>query len=381
MAKDSHTYNLDDFLHTSEARAQARKEFPRIYFSLFSSFVSDEFLRLDEVANEKKKRLQNFGIFAVGLAFLALALAAVDIAFLAPVEDKTKVEKLLATAIPFGAAISGILSFVMGFFGAGVGKRKTEWLCLRMQTELIRQWKARFYLNHRESILNASGSEEDALHYNAEMRDEFREFIDFLKANSDQLFADIVSKDDVYAIPEGLKGFLTRAGTGEISDESSSSAVNEYYLAYTRMRLEGQQNYSRYIATSSGSIRTHPRVQKETVHRFGLYAVFGIVALHVLVTLGVFTGVKELKSVYVHLATVILALTALAFRAVEDGLQPDEHLTRYAGYFASIRHLALRFERARTTKSKHEYAWELEDAAYAEMVDFLKSSDKARFVM
>jgi hypothetical protein len=178
-----------------------------------------------------------------------------------------------------------------------------------------------------------------------------------------------------------LKEFLARTNFENSEEPEASVILDEYYKAYARMRLEGQQNYSQYIATSKGSIRTHPRIQKQTAHSFGLFLIFGIVVLHILVTLGVFTGIKELKSIFVHLTTVVLALMALALRAIEDGLKPDEHLARYAGYFASVRHLALRFERARIARSKHEFAWELEEAAYAEMVEFLKSSNGARFVM
>lgn len=381
MQEPAHTYNLDDFLHSSDARTEAQLEFPRVYFALFSSYVSDEFLRIDALANGKKRRLQNFGFFTVSLALLALALAAIDIALIAPIEDKTSAEKFVATALPFAAAIAGIMSFIMGYFGAGVGSRKREWLQARIQTELIRQWKARYFLNNRDKIVEASKDEQAAHSYTSTMRREFDEFRDHLRRNSGQILDEIVRGQNGVTLPEGLEKYLARLPEVDPSKPKTSDVVDEFYDAYARLRLQGQEAYASYIATADGSIRTHPRVQKEILHRSGLIAVFAIVALHVSVTLGVLTGIKELKSIYVHLATVLLALSALASRAVEDGLNPGEHLVRYAGYFSSIRYIALHYNRARTAKSKHDYAWQLEDAAFAEMVDFLASSSKARFVM
>ena len=376
-----HTYNLEDFLHSSVERDSAKEEFPSIYFSLFSSYISDEVLRLDAIANKKKVRLQNFGMLAVFLALIALALAAIDIALLAPILNKTEIQKNLAIIIPFVAALSGISSFIIGYYGAGIGSRKRDWIRLRMQTELIRQWKARYYLNHRNQILTCVGDARKAADYSRSLRRDFQDFSEYLNLHSDLLLEEIVNSSSTTELAEVLQSYMGRVSIDDPAQSLRSEEVDEFYRAYRRMRLQGQENYAGYIATSSGPFRTHPRVQKENLHTVGIYSVFGIVILHVSVTLGVLTGIKELKSIYVHLTTVILALVALAARAFEDGLKPNEHLTRYAGYFATVKHLALHFDRARKPSSKHEYGWELEEAAYAEMVEFLKTCSKARFLM
>jgi hypothetical protein len=147
---------MDDFLLSSEARSHAKNKYTEIFFSLYNSRISDEFDGRDQSTKDRKTSLQNFGLLTVALAFLALLFAAVDVALFAPNAEKSEVLKLLAKSASLLAALLGILSFSIGYFGAGIGKRKKEWLLERMKAELIRQWRARYYLIHRDSILDSA---------------------------------------------------------------------------------------------------------------------------------------------------------------------------------------------------------------------------------
>lgn len=117
-------FNIDDFLSSEASRKAFQKEHSEIYFALFNSYISDEFAKRDAAANQAKRNLQIYGLPTILFGFLSISLAAYDIALLAPLKDPTEKQELLKTTVPVLAAVLGMVSFAIGFWGAGIGSKK-----------------------------------------------------------------------------------------------------------------------------------------------------------------------------------------------------------------------------------------------------------------
>src|SRR5215831_14537237 len=79
-------YN-DEFFFDDVARTRATKTFSAIWFALYSSRIADEFKKHDDVGRKLKSEFQLWGFLVVGLAVLALSLAAIEPTFVQPAID------------------------------------------------------------------------------------------------------------------------------------------------------------------------------------------------------------------------------------------------------------------------------------------------------
>jgi hypothetical protein len=76
-----------------------------------------------------------------------------------------------------------------------------------------------------------------------------------------------------------------------------------------------------------------------------------------------------------------IAIVALAFRALQEGLQPEREIERYRHYRAGIRAIRDRFDQASSPAEKFEVMQEMERLTFDEFVNFLRSNDEARFII
>ena len=84
----------------------------------------------------------------------------------------------------------------------------------------------------------------------------------------------------------------------------------------------------------------------------------------------------------VHIWVIWIAIAALAFRALQEGLQPEREIERYRHYRAGIRAIRDRFNRPSSSPAeKFEVMQEMERLSFDEFVNFLRSNDEARFII
>jgi hypothetical protein len=382
--KKKFIYN-DEFKDLDQQPDDAK--FSSVWFAVYSKAISDKFYEYDEETKALKLKFQWSGYGVVVLAVVALSIAALEPTVLRPLAPHLPEHAVEAAAVL--AALAGIASVVMGYYGMGISDRKMHWLRNRMLCERIRQWRWQYYCAHIPEILAASGNEAQEAEYKNKRDDEFSDFVTKLKAHDKRELQAILSEDvqepnAVWVQPE-FKGNIElqkTLDTIEAAMHRHSKPADEILAAYRKVRIGAQQRYAEYIVTTAGAFSTHPARQKEWLHKYGVGLLLTIFGLHILVIWGILLCPfpPQVASV-VSVSAVILALIALGLRTVEDGLRPSEHLTRFTGYLGEVSSIAQAFDGAGSALTERNLMIALETATYKEMVNFLQAGNRSRYVM
>ena len=130
MSKLKHKFN-DDLLIWDEDVEYIKKKYPTLLHILDFDDLKKVFLEYDEPANAAKRRSRVWGYVTIVLAVGALLGASAYPMY----EDASAAET-------FGllAAICGVASVPIGYWGLMFGKAKREWLYRRLMTERLRQF-------------------------------------------------------------------------------------------------------------------------------------------------------------------------------------------------------------------------------------------------
>jgi len=390
--KDEFKFN-DEFFLDPEIRRRGQAAFPDIWFAIYLPRLSSEFVIRDEITKKIKARFQIWGFGTLAAAVAALSLAALEPTLLEPAEANGFVPEFVVQLIGVAAAGLGVTSVLMGLFGMGLSNRKRNWLRTRLLCERIRQWRWQYFCANVPRIVEASSNEDAKADYALQWEIDTLAFISDFERDIDQRLNDALG-----ALP-GLsphrsgamwvgKDIADRATGDQIvraldaADSTKAPAVEQILDAYRNVRIGAQLRYARYLARDTGPFRTHPRAQRNWLHRRGETIVILIFTLHILVILAIFlVWVPHWTAKVVNVLAVILALAALGFRAVEDGLRPSEHLGRITGYLAEVRSIGEAFGDAETSARQRDLMIALEKASYNEMVDFLQAGNRSRYVM
>lgn len=379
-------YN-DEFFFKSKDREDAKKQFSSVWFAVYSEAISSKFKEYDDETRALKTMFQRWGFGVVILAVLALSIAALEPSVLRPLAHRLP---HFTTEIAAGfAAVAGILSVVIGFYGMGSSDRKMHWLRNRMLCERIRQWRWQYYCAHIPEILAKSGNKAQETEY-ADKRDrEFSDFVMQLRTHDKRelqsiLSASVEEPDAVWAQPE-FKHDLQRKETLDAIETAmhhQNGPAAQLIAAYSNVRIGAQKRYAEYLVKKTGPFTTHPATQREWLHKHGVRLLLTIFGLHILILLGVLLyPLPQYVASGVSVSAVILALVALGLRAVEDGLRPSEHLGRFTGYLAEVSSIEQAFAVAETPLTERNLMIALETASYKEMVDFLQAGNRSRYVM
>jgi hypothetical protein len=388
MAGDGGFEYNDEFFFDPRARDRAAKQFSNIWFALYSKKLSDAFKENDEKTKALKVGFQWSGFGVVGLAVLALSLAAIEPTFIRTAVERGMVHARTSEIVAAVASIAGVLSVLMGFFGMGFSERKVNWLRNRMLCERIRQWRWHYYCAHIHEIRGALGDKAGQEAYATKHDAEFYQFIEKLKANGGQALSAVLSTgqenpDAVWAQPD-FKFLFQRGETLSAIESAMNKDVPaaEIIAAYKNVRIGAQKRYASYLVEDTGPFATHPATQKVRLHNWGVGLLFLIFALHILLLFGILVcHVSALVAAALSILAVISALIALGLRAVEDGLRPSEHFGRYKGYLAEVGSIEEVFTEARIETTVRNLMIALEKASYKEMVDFLQAGNRSRYVM
>lgn len=325
--------------------------------------VMTAFNSSDAIAINLKKRFRRFGLICILFAFLALNFAALELAVLVPLKKEGHIEEAVLIRVALVAAAFGLGAALIGFSGMGIQRRKKQWIRMRLKTELIRQWRWNIYLNHWTDFAAIEAPESCSPSYEAE-------------------FASwtTTTDDNMGYITDHLPDVIDEVS--EVSlDEIEEKLNSEFFDFYRERRILRQLRYSDFTLSTSGMFATHPRIQLSVLNK--LEVLFGILIVfsHLLILLGVLANVDVLLAPPTHLLVVVSALSILAVKAIEKGLQPHEAIHRLQSYSQETRRLLGEFDRAKTSKGKYSVARKFEKVSKREAMEFVAQAEAASFVL
>jgi len=362
----AYTFNTDLLLSEAD-RAEAKSEFPSVYFGLDNEILREAFLPYDSRANIAKTRSRRWGVFAVLLATGALLLAGGELLF----HGLPKNQVRLIAGI---GGIAGIVSVVIGVFGVMYRSRKDRWLKDRLATERLRQLHFQNYIYGAQDILSGIDDQEAE---NAFLRKRLEGFDTFSKnvlQNLEKRLHHIVHSEDPG------EGILVDSKLPNLA--SDHSYLNQYFNAYEVLRFNRQIGYCDLLLRRRKGFWKHAPVrQAQILAGIAMACVLSILLLHGLVFLGAIANVAWMKGPLVHVFAIWAAIIALTARTFEEGFQPEREIERMRQYRLSLKRIYNRFKNTSSPMEKLEAMEDLEKLAYEEMVLFLKSNYEAKFVM
>ena len=355
----------DDLLLSQEDRAKAQIMWPNVAFAFQNDDLKGAFEALNDKAVSSKARARHWGVTAVGLVWASLLAASAE-----PLYAHSPL-KNLAIGI---AAIAGIAGAVIGAAGVMFAESKRRWLERRFLTERLRQFNFQSVIFLADEILRAAETGDHT---------EFRQRREQCLTTFDTNVIARVSasyESTVEHTDEEKSPWLFEDGLP--SKHLNGPHLDELLDAYATLRFRRQIDFVNHkLSRDRHMFSPFPA---EQAARFGIAAlmcVVGLVALHALVAWGAFKGASHDVMLVGQIAAMWLAITALALRTLEEGLQPHRETERYRAYRAATKRAQRAFENARTAKEKLTSMRDMERLSFDEMLSFLESNQEAKFVM
>ncbi len=390
------SFRFNDELLLSEAdRNLAISSYPNIYFALDHPELREEFERIDRQANKSKRASRRVGLAA--LVFATLSLLTFPFAMLFQGlfgDDLLRGDVLLIMGIL--GAVFGLLALLFGNLGLGFGRVKRHWLQKRLITERLRQWHAQHLIAHAVEIASVASSDDDRSEWLAKRALDFArfkrnfieqigsEFTKYTKVNaaaySGQSIVDPSQNADFWID----KDWAQKAESRPLSTEEAH--LSELYEALEETRIRGQIQYTNYVLSSEAKFWSSPAKQLHILGNLSyILVVFSFLANFIALIAAIGTAlISDLSDAYWEMPSglaIAFAILAVGVRAMLEGLRPQRETRRMEFYAAAINLAGARFAEARTHKKRIEAASLLERASYDEMIEFIGSNERARFVL
>jgi hypothetical protein len=285
----------------------------------------------------------------------------------------------------------GIVGALTGSTGVLMGPRKRTWLYNRLRTERIRQFRFQLFLLRTEEILAGRPNYD----FKTARDRGFREFKDRYGDEKIKTEFQNTRDDDsgqLWQLPE-----IARQGgdetaqmwlhqTGEPIGSRKNRELQHLLDAYGELRIQLQIDHARYKSKENYMhFLVSPAAQARVLWPISLVCMFSILMLHAIVLFFPDMAGEILASIVIW-----IAVTALAVRGIEQGLQPEREKERYSRYKADLNDILSRFD----SKKSRDGSWsasraraalpimkEMERLSYREMRDFLICNNEAMFVM
>jgi len=331
----------------------------------------------DDPANRAKRWGRRLGVAAILLVFGALLLASVE--HLLPHGSSSPSFWMRLREWPtitaMASAVLGIAGALVGSIGLLLAKRKRHWLRQRLMTERLRQFHFQELIFKLPEILTSMRNKQARDRYVQNRKAWFGTFIGAIEDKLDAEFTRITDE-------EGHSDVWLHEASSE--DVGEVSELRPVFAAYRELRIQHQLGYANYKLSNdhrilSGSVRR----QAAVLSTVGLFCIALLVLAHVAVlaiVLFVPGGWPAAHSV-LAIGALWIALSALALRALEEGLQPEREIERYQHYRSAVRAVLERFDNARSQAEKLLIMREMEQVAFDELRNFLITNDRSRFVM
>lgn len=388
---DLQNFRFNDELLISQAdRDLAQRRFPNVFFALDHPALREDFKRIDKQANKAKSYSRTIGCFALGFAIISL------LAF--PLEPLIKTIWLEADqarsifrAMAIAGAGCGLLAVIFGNFGIWFGKSKRNWLQHRLMTERLRQWHAQYVIAHAPDIVDAMKSPDktaDLIKARDLSYGRFqRSFLGQISSEYTKftLRTAVGHSGQTVINPTGHQSFWIEPDWEAKATRSVAKAdkdlLADIYAAYEETRLLGQVQYTNYILSSEGKFWSLPAKQALILGNitFG-FVMFAFVANFIALISAIWPTFPIGQSVLGSIA-ISFAILAVGVRAIEEGLRPQRELRRMEFYAASVQHARDAFASARSQIKKVEAVSQLERASFEEMIEFLSTNERAKFVL
>lgn len=385
---DGHRYN-DDLLLGEEARKRAESEFADVYHIINNTALQDRFREVNTEANRSKRTSQVAGIYAVLLAFVALACAATESAWAQSPEFWRKV-------IAAVSATMGVASLIIAGRRFLLGKRKKAWLEHRLYTERLRQYHFQSFIQRIESIAVSLKSRSDKSEYIKDRDARFHAFEQNLMKKKETYLHEIL---DTKTRPHvWLHGSTVTTPPAPDTDVD----LSRIFKAYDIFRFAEQEGYAIYMLRPDNKTKDEDsknakprkglndwiislplRQKRKWLNHAWLASMTLLVVAHVAIVLGQLLPVHYPHSIEktIHVLIVVLALLAIAAKTLSEGFALSREIERYEEYYAVVHALRKEFKAADNVAEKLRLMAELEKASYEEMRVFLRSNDEATFVM
>lgn len=356
-----------DLLESESDLETARRAFPRICFALDHPTLRMAFAEHDVRANLSKVRSRKWGVFAVGLATLALLLASANDLY----ADKGPMVVRLVSAVGAFAGVGSVLIAVMGVM---YRKRKIRWLTDRLATERLRQFHFQHYVAHGQEIVEASGDPEKIKAFLEKRDSNFEKLRAGLLSRLEAEFHSLVEADDLgdgvyFPKPVPLTG-------------GDPKVLDEYFHAYETLRFRRQVDYCNLLLSERRSIwKNAPARQAKLFAALAMGFVMLILLIDVATFVLALADNLLFNAPLFQFGAMAAAFLALSIRTLEEGFQVESEVARMRGYRQAINRFYSRFKSTNDPNEKIEAMREMERVSYDEMVTFLKSHNDAEFVM
>ena len=384
------SFRFNDELLLSDAdRALAERSYPDVFFALDHPELREEFQRVDQLALAAKRRSRWIGCAALIFATLSLLAFPFDV-IIKGLWIQAEQEQPILRYLAIAGACFGLLALIFGNLGLGFGKVKRDWLMKRLITERLRQWHAQHIAAHAVEIAAADSPEKVTAFL--DQRDlSFRRF----KRN----FIDQIASEYTKYTQTAAASFSGQSITGTWSETAfwideawpkqaamkadgvDPGRLDQVYRALLETRIRGQVQYTNYVLSAEGKFWSSPAKQLHILGNLSyLLVVFAFAANFIALGAALWGELAQSTSVLSALA-ITFAILAVGVRAMLEGLRPQRETRRMQFYAAAINHADQSFEAARTHARKIAAMGLLERASYDEMIEFISSNERARFVL
>jgi hypothetical protein len=366
---DDHKFN-DDLLLQEEDRKLASIKYPTIFHVLDHPELRQLFSKYDTPANRAKRIGLIAGLLAIGFGFGALGIAALELIFVHPA----------GVALAVISGLCGVLSFLIGSVGVLFAGRKRNWLRCRLMGEQIRQFHFQMMVFRLPEILASLKDDAGRASFLSERNVWFESFKAHLIGKLDSTLAAMLREEN--SIDPWLHDCARR---GEPTRMQESKDLSPIFDAYRELRIIHQLDYANYkLQDDYRIISAMPRRQLAVISAIVLALIVLLVMMHVGILVGTLLPSSMFAAFHSSDAAVViiwLALTALAIRAIEQGVQPEREIERYQQYRSGVRAMLDRYDNAMFQNAKIEIMREMERLAFEEMRNFLITNERSRFVM
>jgi hypothetical protein len=190
---ESHKFN-DDLLLENEDRNLANRKYPTIAHVLDHPELRQLFRQFDEPANRAKRRGRIAGFIAIGLGFVALALAALEYPAVHQTGEHSNIAQV---ALAVTSALCGIAGVLVGSMGLLFARRKREWLRRRLMGELTRLFHFHTFLCRLPEISASLKDEKSKSEFGMERQTWLQTFKARYLNKVDAAFVEMVTKDSM----------------------------------------------------------------------------------------------------------------------------------------------------------------------------------------
>jgi hypothetical protein len=387
-----HIFN-DDLLANAPDYEDAKRQFPSIIHVLHHPELQKYF---DDLANAAKARSRKWGAAAIWCGAIAIALAAAEIILQSYRRDLdpsigSDWENLVAWTIAVAAALSGIVSVLIGKMGVLYGSRKSEWLQNRFMTERIRQFHFETFVARLPQIVASLQGDDDATRI-ASVEEYVRQRSEWFAIFQSELKGKVGA---VLSLTLDTRGsHVSQHEATELDHSTDHKELEPLFKAYCKYRIMHQLKYTAdKLGTSSRFLTSgKPRDQAAILRGINSWGIGVLFFVHIFVlgsvifyalmsNSGNFLSAFSPISGPFNAIIILIAILALVARAFEQGLQPEREIERYQQYLSNVTSVLERFNKAKTQNEAIGVMRDMERLSFYEMCDFLVTNNDAVFVM